>query len=187
MEDEQLNLVDDGPPPAKRVKLEANGDDGLLTPLTALPDHLSPLQPHGIPKPPSFELLYTLQGHTKGATAVKFSPDGKYLVTSGPLLLSCSPNSSEDPLAGADSQLLLYDVDLGEFLRAFKSHSAGINDVAWSPDGKCLASASDDKTVRVWSVEAVCLLHNLLSAVNRRRTGRTAQDFTRSYLARLQL
>lgn len=32
-------------------------------------------------------------------------------------------------------------------------HTEGISDVAWSPDSDLLASASDDKTIRIWTTE----------------------------------
>lgn len=34
-------------------------------------------------------------------------------------------------------------------------HEGGISDLAWSPDSKLLATASDDKTVGLWNVEEV--------------------------------
>ncbi len=35
----------------------------------------------------------------------------------------------------------------------FRAHTGGINAVAFSPDGKSIATASDDRTVRMWSLE----------------------------------
>ncbi len=39
-------------------------------------------------------------------------------------------------------------IDFGEY--PYLQHTAGVNSVSWSPDGKKLASASSDNTVRIW-------------------------------------
>lgn len=36
-----------------------------------------------------------------------------------------------------------------------EGHTEGISDIAWSNDSENLASASDDKTIRIWNVESV--------------------------------
>ncbi len=56
---------------------------------------------------------------------------------------------------GADKSIKLWDVATGEFIQTLQGHLEGISDIAWSSDGEHLASASDDKTIRIWSLEEV--------------------------------
>jgi WD40 repeat protein len=72
------------------------------------------------------------------ARALAFSADGKRLAA-----------------AGADKVLRLYDVATGKELRQFRGHTAEVNSVALSADGKTLASGgtSGDATARLWDAD----------------------------------
>jgi len=63
-------------------------------------------------------------------------------------------NQSERRKA-ADKLVKLWNAYTGEITRTLAGHTEGISDIAWSNDKDYIASASDDKTIRVWSIDAV--------------------------------
>ena len=48
----------------------------------------------------------------------------------------------------------VWSVESGECVTTLEGHSSYVRSVSFSPDGKHVASGSDDKTVKVWSVES---------------------------------
>jgi WD40 repeat protein len=65
------------------------------------------------------------------------------------LLLAAAQTRAED--GGADFRL---DLDAG-------GHTARITDLAFTPDGETIVSASDDKTIRVWDWQSGVTLRTL--------------------------
>ncbi|KAL8647548.1 MAG: hypothetical protein Q9210_005494, partial [Variospora velana] len=54
--------------------------------------------------------------------------------------------------AAADATIRIWSTPTGKHLQTLTGHLAGISTLAWSPDGRTLASGSDDKSIRLWDV-----------------------------------
>ena len=82
--------------------------------------------------------------HTFGVNSVAFSPDGN--------TLAFGISSIDNPLQVLDVSSLYDDGPVFSELpvRVIEGHSDGVKNVAFTPDGRLLLSASFDDTIRIW-------------------------------------
>ncbi len=68
-----------------------------------------------------------------------WSPDSRFIVS-----------AIKDIYERSDCIVQVWDASTGNISHTFREHSDQVNALAWAPNGKYIASASDDKTVCVW-------------------------------------
>jgi WD40 repeat protein len=85
-------------------------------------------------------------GLFRGALDAAYSPDGLRLAT-----------------VGSDSLARIWDAATGEELLTLAGHTAGLHSVTYSPDGRTIATSSDnlDATIKVWDAQSGDLIYTL--------------------------
>jgi WD40 repeat protein len=104
------------------------------------------------------ELLESFDsGNTESVNCLALSPDGKTLAVGGEDHLTLGGPAIED----AEGNIVkkrpthtarLFNVGSWKVRAVLAGHERPIRQLAFSPDGKLLATASDDRSVRLWNV-----------------------------------
>jgi WD40 repeat protein len=102
----------------------------------------------------SGSLVRSLTGHTDWVRSVAFSPDGR-LLASG----SCGKRDSYGICI--QGEIKLWEVASGRLVRSLTGHTGNVSSVAFSPDGRLLASGSWDYTIKLWEVASGRLVRSL--------------------------
>lgn len=125
--------------------------------------------------------------HRDNLYQAKFSPDGRYIVSTGvdnariwdaqtgEMLhflemgsaqpINFSPDGQQVVIGGGDGSARVWDIVTGELLLSLIGHERWVNVAIYSPDGKTILTASRDGDVRLWDAETGLLQYTLIGNI----------------------
>ncbi|MFN8412256.1 MAG: hypothetical protein U0Z26_07705 [Anaerolineales bacterium] len=148
------------------------------------------------------QTVTTYSDHTDWVTAVKFNPDGKYLLTGSmdgtavlrdintqkivlklnlqsPVMdVAFSPDGSKIATATGDGIIKMWAIDNGSLLYTMPPSNTSINKIKFNPDGKILAAGGADGIVRFYYVQN----EDIVSLAKARITRSLTEEECQTYL-----
>jgi WD40 repeat protein/tRNA A-37 threonylcarbamoyl transferase component Bud32 len=79
--------------------------------------------------------IMALEGHSSEVLSIAYSPDGKWIVSS------------------SHENIKLWNAETGQEVISWKGGVGGGHSVAFSPNGRLIASSGEDELIRLWDVE----------------------------------
>mmetsp|Transcript_19210 Transcript_19210/g.48036 ORF Transcript_19210/g.48036 Transcript_19210/m.48036 type:complete len:367 (-) Transcript_19210:2568-3668(-) len=107
--------------------------------------------------PTSAKFVMSLEGHTHWVRSVRFSQDEPNLV------VTCGDDKTvriwDLRIAGAGAHSAGGGKDRGCVMK-MQEHSERVNRAIFHPDGTCIASGSDDRTIKIWDLRRKRLIQH---------------------------
>lgn len=113
--------------------------------------------------------IVTIMGNNDWVADLAFSPDGK-------LIASCCKNSLSKISTDDHMMIKLWDTVTGKQIAVLVGHEDAVTSIAFSTNGKYLASGSRDRTIKLWDMSTRKVTNTIKAHADRVNSVAFSQD-----------